>query len=357
MSRTTLLLIGLVLAARGAEAQRQTREVTRVADGVYAEIYSEMKMDPVQSNSLIIIGDDGVCVVDAHYTPSAARETIATIKKLTHLPVRYVVTTHWHDDHIFGNQEYQKAFPGVQFVAQQETRSSMVARALEHQQSLAKFYEGAVPRIETRLAKNIDRDGKPLSPADRAEYQMVLPVYRDFLADIVTVKIVLPTITFDREITLHLGQREVRVMSFGPGNTKGDAVIFLPQERIAAVGDLIVYPVPFIFGGFPVSWGKVIDSVKALNPTVIMPGHGPLMHDFGYVDQVSGLLQSMASQVKDAVGKGLSLEDTRKAVDLTRYHDLLVQGDSSREGTYDASILQSGLESAYKEAKGLQDLD
>ena len=107
-SRSCFLLAGLLgsfTASRPAVAQLQPMSVSKLADGVYGAIYSEMKRDPVQSNSLIIIGDDGVCVVDAHYTPSAARATIAEIRKLTRLPVRYVVTTHWHDDHIFGNSE------------------------------------------------------------------------------------------------------------------------------------------------------------------------------------------------------------------------------------------------------------
>jgi len=70
----SLLIASLSLAAAvPARAQLQTMEVTRLADGVYGAIYSEMVRDPVQSNSLIIIGDDGVCVVDAHYTPAAAR--------------------------------------------------------------------------------------------------------------------------------------------------------------------------------------------------------------------------------------------------------------------------------------------
>jgi cyclase len=168
--RTVLIAsLTLVAAAVPARAQLQTMEVTKLADGVYGAIYSEMVRDPVQSNSLIIIGDDGVCVVDAHYTPSAARATIAEIRKLTPLPVRFVVTTHWHDDHIFGNQEYRTAFPGVQFVAHQEVRNSMVAKALEHQQSLVTSYSAAIPRIEARLASGLDRDGKPLTAKEARE--------------------------------------------------------------------------------------------------------------------------------------------------------------------------------------------
>jgi hypothetical protein len=76
------------------------------------------------------------------------------------------------------------------------------------------------------------------------------------------------------------------------------------------------------------------------------------MRDFTYFDQVTDLLQSLARQAQDAVARGLSLEDARKAIDLTRYHDRFVQGKEEREGTFQASILKSGIESAYDEAKG-----
>ncbi len=347
-----LLLLALLAPLGPVLAQRQTREVTRLAEGVYAVTYSEMRFDPVQSNSLIIIGDDGVCVVDAHYTPSAARETIAAIRRLTRLPVRYVVTTHWHDDHIFGNQEYRAAFPGVEFVAQEHTRESMIAKALEHQQQLVQHYTTAIPSIEAHLKSGLTREGTPLSAEDKAEWTSRLPIYRDFLADFRSVKVVLPTITFEKELTLHLGTREVQVRSFGPGNTRGDAVIYLPKEKIVAVGDLVVYPIPFIYGGFPHSWLQVLASVRALEPAIIVPGHGPVMRDFGYMDQVTTLLAALSQQVGDAVSRGLTLEETRQAVDLHSIRAQMVQGDQSRDDTFAASILDSGIEAAYKEAKG-----
>ncbi len=331
-------------------AQLQTMSVSKIADGVYGAIYSEMIEDPVQSNSLIVIGDSGVCVVDAHYTPSAARATIAEIKKLTKLPVRYVVTTHWHDDHVFGNQEYRAAYPGVTFVAQEQTRNSELKGLQEHRDQLAKVYGEAVPRAEKRLKEGLDKDGKPLSAEDRAYYVRRLPVYRSYAADFKSVRLTFPDLTFDKSITLHLGNREVKVMSFGPGNTRGDAVIWLPEEKIAAVGDLVVWPVPFIYGGYPASWVNVIDSVRALNPVAIVPGHGPVMRDFSYIDQVYGLMQAMSAQARDAVGRGLTLEQARAAVDLKQSHDLFVQGRVEREETWNSSIMQSGMQAAFEEA-------
>ncbi|MES2305631.1 MAG: MBL fold metallo-hydrolase [Gemmatimonadota bacterium] len=346
-----ILLAIACLRAASAGAQLQTRSIEKITDGVYGAIWSEMKKDPVQANSLIIIGETGVAVVDADYTPSAARGTVAEIRKLTKLPVRYVITTHWHDDHIFGNQVYRDAFPGVEFVAQVNVRNSMIAKAKEHQQELVTSYGKALETVTTRLAKGINGKGEPMTPADRNRHLAAQSLYRQYLVDFKSVQIVLPTITFVDEITLHLGNREVEVHSFGKGNTLGDAVIWLPKEKIAAVGDLVVWPVPYIYGGFPDSWGRVLQAVRALNPAVVVPGHGPVMREFSYVDQVAALLKAMSTQATAAVARGLSLEDTRKGFDLTSFHEALVAGKPEREETWAESIVESGIKAAYDEAK------
>lgn len=348
-----IALVGVVflMASTRVGAQLQTLEVAKLADGVYGAIYSDMVRDPVQSNALIIIGDTGVCVVDSHYTPSAARATIAEIRKLTPLPVKYVVSTHWHDDHVLGNQAYRDAFPGVTFVAHEQIRASMVAGSEQHRQQLVRGYTAAIPRDEKRVATGLDIDGTALSPEDRAEYGKMVAIERAYLEDFKSVEVVLPTVTFDRQMTLRLGNREVQLRFLGQGNTKGDTVIILPKEKIVAVGDLSVYPVPFIYGGFPASWVEVLRAVHELNPEIIVPGHGPVVRDFGYIDRVSALLESMAAQAKASVAKGLSLEDTRKAMDLKTFHDQFVGGKEDREGTWQASIIQSGIKAAYDEAK------
>ncbi|MEO5799752.1 MAG: MBL fold metallo-hydrolase [Gemmatimonadales bacterium] len=340
-----------------ATAQLQTMSIEKIADGVYGAIWSEMIQDPVHANSLIIIGETGVAVVDADYTPSAARATVAEIRKLTNLPVRYVITTHWHDDHIFGNQVYRDAYPGVEFVAQTRVRTSMIARAQEHRDELVASYGKAFTTVTTRLAKGINGKGEPMTAADRARHVAALAMYRSYLADFKSVQIVLPTITFVDSITLHLGNREVQVHSYGMGNTLGDAVIWLPKEKIVAVGDLVVWPVPYIYGGFPASWGRVLQAVRALGPAVVVPGHGPVMREFGYFDQVAGLLKAMSSQASDAVARGLTLDEARKRFDLTSFHEGFVAGKEAREGTWAASILESGIKAAYDEAKGTFDKD
>ena len=341
----------LLIVARTAAAQPQTMTVTKLANGIYGAIWSEMESDPVQGNALIIIGDSSVCVVDAHYTPSAARATIAAIRRLTHFPVRYVVTTHWHDDHVFGNQAYRAAFPGVEFVAHAQTRALMLTNAQAHRDELLAAYANTVTRVTKALSTGKKSNGTTVTAEERANYIARLPLFKRYAEDFRAVRPVYPTITFEHSLTLLLGTREVQIRNFGYGNTEGDAVVYLPKEKIAAVGDLVVYPVPYIYGGFPDVWVRTLDSVRALGATVIVPGHGPVMRDYAFIDQVSGLLKSLAAQARSAVGRGLSVDSLRKVIDLKVFHDAMAPGHVAGEGTFMASIMNAGVEAAYEEAK------
>ncbi|MCA1614863.1 MAG: MBL fold metallo-hydrolase [Acidobacteria bacterium] len=120
-----LILAALALAAaapRAAHAQAAGGfELVKLAEGVYAATRTEPPGLTVNGNSVFIINDDDVVVVDTTLTPGTAREEIAALRKLTGKPVRYVVNTHWHDDHLMGSVAYREAFPGVEFVARGET--------------------------------------------------------------------------------------------------------------------------------------------------------------------------------------------------------------------------------------------
>src|SRR3712207_2469765 len=124
----TVALATAILAAAPALAQDRPRyTVEKLAEGVHAVVY-DADLD-VEGNTLIVVNDEDVFVVDANAGVSTARATIAEIRKITPKPVRYVVNTHWHDDHVMGNQAYAEAYPGVQFIAHPRTREDIVAHA------------------------------------------------------------------------------------------------------------------------------------------------------------------------------------------------------------------------------------
>lgn len=350
--RPLLIIAAVLLSCSAASAQAQKLEMSKIADGVYGAIFSEPRMDPVESNSLIVIGDDGVLVLDANRTPATARAVIAEIRKLTGKPVRYVVNSHWHDDHIFGNQSYKEAFPQVEFVAHRNTREDMEKLAFPHIQSGVNRFTKALSDAEIQLSTGTKPDGSKLTEKEREQLSVELQVYKDYLPKIKEIKLVLPTITFDQRLTLHLGGREIQILYFGRGNTRGDVAVYLPRERVLATGDLLVHPVPFAYGSFLGEWIQALKKLRELDAGVIVPGHGPLMRDKEYLDTVIALLESVTSQVQDAVKRGLTLEETRKAVNVESFRKRLAGDDAVRLDTFDDSIMRVGIERAYKEAKG-----
>jgi cyclase len=349
----SLWIIALILMAQSvASAQAQKLEMVKLADGVYGAIFSEPRMDPVESNSLVVIGDDSVLVLDANRTPATARAVIAEIRKLTDKPVRYVVNSHWHDDHIFGNQSYKDAFPRVEFVAHRNTREDMEKLAFPHIQGGVNRFAKAAADAETQLKTGAKPNGEKLTDKERAQLGEELKVYEDYLPKIKEIRLVLPTVTFDQRLTLYQGGREIQILYFGRGNTRGDVAVYLPRERVLATGDLLVHPVPFAYGSFLGEWIGAMKKMRELDASVIVPGHGPVMRDKEYIDTVIALLESVVSQTQDAVKRGLSLEETRKAVKLEEFRRRLAGDDPVRVETFDDSVIRVGIERAYKEAKG-----
>ena len=349
-----MLLTLLALASFSSlSSQNQTLDVVELSPGVYAAIYSEFRMDPIEGNSLIVVGDDGVLVVDSGRSPHSARAMIAEIRRRTDKPVRYVVNTHWHDDHVFGNQAYAEAFPGVVFAAHANTREDMVQQSIP---SLTRYgveyWQKMAAGFDERLAKGTRADGTPLTEAQKTRLRDQARTVREYLPKIPGQRIVLPTLTFVDRLTIHLGQREVQLLHFGPGNTRGDVVVYLPKEQIVATGDLVVHPVPFAYGSSMAPWIDTLKQMRGLNASAMVPGHGPVMRDTVYVDKLIDLFASLVTQVNAAVAKGLSLEETRKSIDIEAFTAFFSGDDAFRRAQFGDSILREAVERMYKAAKG-----
>jgi glyoxylase-like metal-dependent hydrolase (beta-lactamase superfamily II) len=204
---------------------------------------------------------------------------------------------------------------------------------------------------ESRLASGTTADGKPLSEQQKTRLREQAETVRRFLPKIPELRVVLPTVTVEDALTIHAGDVEIRIVHPGPGNTRGDVAVFLPRQKILATGDLLVHPVPFAYGSFPPEWIDALKKLRALDAGVIVPGHGPVMRDADHLDQVIALLESLVAQVRSAVDRGLSLEDTRKAVDLQAFRARLAGDDPVRNGVFSDSILRVAIERAYTAAK------
>ncbi len=313
------------------------RTVTKVADGIYEIRHSDAPNSFPQGNTTVIIGDRDVLVVDSCYLPSSAREDIAQIHKWTDKPVRYLVNTHWHADHTRGNATYAQAFPSINIVSHTATRELIKGNYADHPENAVMIVQRDLPVYRRWLKAGKNDDGVALSNEDRKELEATLAGADSVVAEFTGLVPRLPDLTFERELDLDLGGLQVQIEFLGRGNTAGDAIVFLPKEKILIAGDLVVHPGPFMGSGFPSEWSKTLKKMIEMDPQIIIPGHGEILHDTTYLSELQELAQTVVEQVKVQyyrLTNRATLQDVKKAINV----DLL----KKRFGVYFKDDAQNG---------------
>src|SRR6059058_6260082 len=209
-------------------------------------------------NSAVIVGDDGCIVFDAQATPAMAGKVIDRVRTVTDKPIKYVVLTHYHAVRVLG----ASAYGAQQIIASEDT------------------YDLIVERGEADKASEIGRFPRLFSNVETVPPGMTWP-----------------TMTFNRKMTLWLGKLEVQLLQLGRGHTKGDTVVWLPQERTLLSGDLVEFDAtPYAGDAYFKDWPKTLDNVAALKPLALVPGRGPALKGEA---QVAEGLRSTAGFIAD----------------------------------------------------------
>lgn len=305
-----MLAAGLVATiASSASAQMAGLRTERLADGVYAIVRTTRPSDPSDANTLVIVNGADVVVVDGNITPRSTRAVISAIKAITPKPVR--------SDHHTGNIEYQRAYPGVEFIAHAQTRRSIVDEDIpSFHRNVRTDYPAEITRLEAVLAKGTNSKGAPLTVEERDRIRSMLAAMRYFIEGGKTFAPIPPTLTFTDSLELVRGTRRILLKHLGLANTTGDIVVYLPNERILATGDIVVSPTPFAYGSFPFAWIGALDALRGLDATVILPGHGEPMRDWAYVALLHRALCETASQVKGLLQQGVARDSVVARVTL-----------------------------------------
>jgi cyclase len=321
--------------------------VQPVAPGVYVVLqpFADRFND---SNSTIIILDDSVVVVDTQTTLTATRATLEQIHRITDKPVRWVINTHWHGDHVQGNQVYREAFSSVQFVAQVKTREDMAQRATAELKDDVANLPGQIEKYRQMLTSGHASDGESLTAQQKSLLEMRVGTFSSQLPDLRQTHIVLPDVTFDSTLSLYSGNREIRLIHYA-GHTRGDVVVFLPAEKVLITGDL-VDDMPYTGDGFPVALVKTLHELDQLDFDLMIPGHGGIKKGHEHLHLVTRLFESIVSQVQDGVRLGLSLEDTKKKVNVEQFRAPLTGGEEHATRAFEGFV-PVAIERAYLEAR------
>jgi cyclase len=343
MALSILFFSGPSPAADSTETK--ARSVVQLAQGVYSIRHEDAPDAFPQGNTTVVVGERDVLVVDACYLPSSARKDIEQIRQWTSKPVRYLVNTHWHYDHTMGNGVYWQAFPGLDIVAHAAT----ARQAAQYNPGWFERFPRRADAFRKILADGKDPNGKTLSAGEKKEYEAALaglaPVQREFTSLVDKTA----TMTFESKMTIDLGGRQVQILHLGRGNTAGDAIVYLPQEKILVAGDLVVHPVPYLFGGYPSEFVQTLRAMDRMEFDVMVPGHGEILRGpqgHAYVSLLQDFMAAVSAEVDrqvSLIGNGQTrLEAVREAAlqnfDAAPWRERFAGSDPTSRDAFDAAL-------------------
>ncbi len=288
--RAVTLAVVLALASAAAHALEHPAPTrTEIADGIYlfaTQPYGDVGLD---GNSVVILSNDGVLVFDSNGTPAAAAAVLAAIRKLTDQPVRYLVHSHWHWDHWYGAEVYHDTFPEIEIIAHEKTRALMAGPAIEfNRPGLDSQLPGHIASVEEELAT---LKGAAANTPEMTALEEHLARDRAFLEQKRAVRHTLANVTFADSLTIHLGERVIKILHYDRAITPGDAFLYLPNERIVVTGDLLINPITFALFCYPDGWIRTLEMIDSLDAAILVPGHGAPMHDESLLHATIALLK------------------------------------------------------------------
>ena len=345
------LVFALVGTAAAARANPFEYSWTSLAPGVWAAIRSDPFELPQEGNAVFVVTDEGVVLFDAGGSPAMGEAIVAKVRSVTSQPITHVVLSHWHGDHMRGLQSIRAAFPGVQILAHPHARDEIVAtqdRWLKRRVTMAPNIRKAV---EGAIANGRDMSGRPLIPQEKAWLETGLAVTEQLDRENNLTTYVLPTATFEERLTLYFGGREIRFLRLGNAHTAGDVILWLPQEKIVATGDIVTSPVPLMPSPYTGDYPAVLGQIKALGFRTLVPGHGAIQADAAYLDLMSETIQLAATQMKRVIESGASHEDAVAKVDLGAVETRFTHGDPFLTNRFQ-DYLSDLPEAAYAAATG-----
>ena len=290
----------------GCAAAQELFDIKPVADGVYAAIARPAYK--TNCNAAVIILDDSVLVVDTHSKPSAARGLIAQIKTLTDKPVKYVVNTHFHWDHYQGNQAYPSSWPaGVEIISSEATRESIEERGIPRVQRELVTMPQEIEQLRGKLEKASDAK-------QREELQSNLRQAEDYLAELKSMQVTLPTMTFDHSLILHRKSRTVEILWLGKAHTDGDVFVYLPKEKVLVTGDALHGWTPYMGDSYPYDWIRTLDAAEKLDFQHVIGGHGDVIEGKEKFELWKQYFRDLLGETAQAYSEGASEEEAEKRV-------------------------------------------
>ncbi len=268
-----LVLAGQVCAQNQAPLV-PTGKTREIAEHIYVIPDQRVNLVP---NIGMIVGRDGVLVVDTGMGPKNAETVLGEVKKITGERIAYLTVTHFHPEHGMGAQSFP---PGTTVIYPMAQKDELVEKGAD----IIKMFNGFSPEIADLL--------KP-------------------------IRITMPSVTFAEEAEINLGDFLVELLHWGPAHTRGDEFVFLPKQSVLFGGDVVVnrfFPIMPDADASGTNWIRMLERLEKLHPAIVVPGHGEV-GDAGLITTMREYLVFVRDRVQQMKSQGRSMADVEKTLE------------------------------------------
>lgn len=345
------ILVALMWPASsiGQDIKTGAHNLYEVAPGIYA-----VQPEFAGADAAVIINENGVIIVDSHSTPASSATLIDAIEELTDAPIRYVINTHWHVDHHSGNQAYVDDHRlNVDIIAHEHTREDIPTLGRGQYEQTAPYRTMPRDSAAKQLETGENDAGAPLTDAQRSSVRKFHDAQEKFLETAEQFEFTLPNLTISNGLTLHGDPHEVHVMYLNRAHTRGDLVVYVPEQKVLIVGDILTKPILWTWSSYPRDYIQTLEALEKLDVEKILIGHGgPVLEGMDYLRTVREFMQSIVAYASESISAGQSAEQAVEggatAPGIQAFRRRFVADNDQENGMFDQMVGWS-IDRAYLE--------
>lgn len=262
-----------------------------ITEGIY--VLEAKEQGGAMSNAGLIDMGEFTLIFDTFNTPQAGNDLREAALYFFNKPIKYIINSHWHGDHVRGNQHFSEEI----IISSTKTRDLIMRTQPDW---LARM-KSLLPNLDEDIQKLNASLDQEQGEKQQQKLTSELCYLQEIKESILTLKVTPPELTYDRKMTIHGSARTVEFISVGAAHTKCDSILYSPSDSIAFVGDIIaVDNHPLLVDGDPRSWLEALTYVESLNVDQLIPGHGPVTSS-RYIQQIRQYINDLLSISKQII--------------------------------------------------------
>jgi glyoxylase-like metal-dependent hydrolase (beta-lactamase superfamily II) len=321
-------------------------ETIKVADDIYV---FKPKIDWTHGNGVAIIAPEGVFFIDTYRQFNYAEEAIRRLRRVTKLPVRYVLNTHWHFDHAMGNDVFKHAFPQSQIIVDDSTAAYMEQRLEPKLQVEGAGIDGTIAQLDSEVTNGHLASGLPITGTMIPFWSLMLREAREYKAVYRPQQYFGADIAFNDTLTMRWGSQTLRLIHMAEnGHSPGDVVVWIPEKRLLVTGDVVVGPTPYATYYNVPGMIKAIHALIAMNPAIVIPGHGAVEYDLTYMQLLERAFSEYRHAAETALAANVPLRQARDSIVVPEIDRAFTGDDQMKKYAYRAFFARNVIRYTYQ---------